>query len=185
WRPNGRQPDICIIDALGEASIHDARLLAGLKKLQFAAPDRKISLATTPDNVSRLEKDVPDAIEILALPPCPSNPEVLSRARGIQQFWNSQQFQTWLGRPAQSVFIEGGAKLLSSMLEINALDVMHVFVAPMLLAGEARRLSREENPAPKLSSAAHFDVLSTFALGNDMLIELAAQPLVKEFFSEG
>ncbi|MEN9824383.1 MAG: bifunctional diaminohydroxyphosphoribosylaminopyrimidine [Pseudomonadota bacterium] len=185
WRPNNRQPNICIIDALGEATCDDARLNTGLEKILAAAPDRKVALATTCENVGRLRSGVPDLIEILALPEKTSNPEPLSRARGIQQFWESQQLEAWLGRPAQSIFIEGGAKLLSSMLEINALDVMHVFVAPMLLAGEARRLGREENPAPKLSSAAHFDVLSTFALGNDMLVELAARPLVKEFFSEG
>ncbi|MFZ9520631.1 MAG: bifunctional diaminohydroxyphosphoribosylaminopyrimidine deaminase/5-amino-6-(5-phosphoribosylamino)uracil reductase RibD [Silvanigrellaceae bacterium] len=185
WRPNNRQPNVCIIDALGEASLDESRLLTGLVRIQNAASNRKVALATTVENRSRLLGRLPNSIDILDLPDASNESGPLSHAHAIHQFWNSRQMQEWLGRPAQSIFIEGGAKLLSSMLEINALDVMHVFVAPMLLAGQGRRIGRENDPSPKLSDAAHFDVLSTFALGNDMLVELAAKHTVTEFFSEG
>jgi riboflavin biosynthesis pyrimidine reductase len=85
----------------------------------------------------------------------------------------------------QSVFVEGGAKLISLLLEIDAIDVCHTFIAPLILGGEARRLSRQQTQAPPLSDATRFDILSTFLMGDDILLELVPRNLSQLFFCEG
>ncbi|MEN9809782.1 MAG: bifunctional diaminohydroxyphosphoribosylaminopyrimidine [Pseudomonadota bacterium] len=185
WRPNERQPDVCIIDALGEATCEDARLNSGLSKiLQSTASARKVALVTTAENASQLAGKLPESVALLTLSGDTAGTDSLISARRVAQFWTSDAMRTWLDRLPQSIFIEGGATLLSGLLEIDALDLLHVFIAPMVLAGEARRLQRQGHTAPPLNSATHFDVLSTFALGNDMLMELMPRRMSETFFRE-
>lgn len=185
WRPNERQPDVCIIDALGEAACEDARLNSGLSKiLQATAHTRKVALVTTPKNAARLAGKLPESVALLTLTADDAGHDSMAAARRVAHFWTSDDMRTWLGRSPQSLFIEGGATLLSSLLEIDAIDLLHVFIAPMVLAGEARRLHRQGLSAPPLDSATHFDVLSTFALGNDMLMELMPRRMSETFFRE-
>ncbi|MEY3901605.1 MAG: bifunctional diaminohydroxyphosphoribosylaminopyrimidine [Pseudomonadota bacterium] len=185
WRPNERQPDVCIIDVLGEATCQDARLNSGLSKiLKATSHPRKVALITTVKNASQLAGKLPDSVALLTLTVDDSGNNPLNAARKIAEFWTSDEMRTWLGRSPQSIFIEGGATLLSGLLEIDAIDLLHVFIAPMVLAGEARRLYRQGLAAPPLDSATHFDVLSTFALGNDMLMELMPRRMSETFFRE-
>lgn len=183
WRPNERQPDVCVLDGLGEARGDDPKLVTGLEKLAKAAVHRKVALVTTKANLQAVQSKLPTSVQVLALPEIQQNFE-LTVARQIRDFWSSQQLQNWLGRPAQSVFFEGGARLISALLEIDAIDLMHTFVAPVILAGQGRRLIREHVSQPHLSDAFHFDVLSTFPLGDDMLLELMPRRMVEAFFSE-
>jgi diaminohydroxyphosphoribosylaminopyrimidine deaminase/5-amino-6-(5-phosphoribosylamino)uracil reductase len=184
WRPHERQPHVCVMDLLGEARADHIILVKALEKLAEASQTaRKIALVTTTENVSRLQGRLPPHIDLMTLD---MNRETLGLAdgpaRSVQQFWSSAQFESWLGRPAQSIFIEGGPRLLSMLLEINAFDLLHIFIAPQILGGQALRISPSLNPAPPLASASHFDILSTFTLGNDMLLELLPERMTKAFF---
>lgn len=184
WRPHDRQPDVCVIDVLGEARASDSQLLSALNKICSAADNRKVALATRKSLIPELKKVLPSAVSLLALDE-QDLPAAASAAQAIERFWTSKTLETWFGRQPQSIFIEGGAKLISSLLEINALDLLHVFIAPLLLCGEARRFTRQQEPAPALSTASRFDILSTFPLGDDMLLELVPRRLSGMFFSEG
>lgn len=187
WRPNDRQPDVCIVDALGEAQLDDAQLNEAMSHLIQAANNRKAALITTAENLKKNEQRglTPTSFDVLSLPhsaPVGSHSEVI--ARSLVEFWSSTTFEQWLGRPAQSIFIEGGPRLISLLMENDALDLLHVFIAPLILGGRARRLNRESYQDPPMPSALHFDVLSTLSMGDDMLLELMPKRMVTAFFSE-
>ena len=185
WRPHDRQPDVCVIDALGEARATDPLLRTALEKLSAVAKNRRVALVTCADKVDELKPKIPSSVSVLPLPPLQESEGAHQHAKSIQRFWTTQALEDWFGRPVQSVFVEGGAKLISLLLEIEAIDVCHAFIAPMILAGDGRRLSRQQIQAPPLSAASRFDILSTFLMGDDMLVELVPRTLSQQFFCEG
>ncbi|NBX16095.1 MAG: bifunctional diaminohydroxyphosphoribosylaminopyrimidine deaminase/5-amino-6-(5-phosphoribosylamino)uracil reductase RibD [Proteobacteria bacterium] len=185
WRPHNRQPDVCIVDVLGEARGDNPQLRAALENLSAAAANRKVAVATASSNAEPLKALLPPEWSVLALPVPQNSDGPQQLAKSVQRFWTSQELENWFGRTVQSVFIEGGAKLISLLLEIEAIDVCHTFIAPIVLAGEARRLSRQQIQAPALAAASRFDILSTFLLGDDMLVELVPRNLSRQFFCEG
>ncbi len=83
-----------------------------------------------------------------------------------------------LGRPLQSVLVEGGARLLSSFIHENNFDVIHTFIAPLFLGGEQHKLFSKAKrglntyPLKEVSSENRFHVASQERLGEDILIEM-------------
>jgi len=73
-----------------------------------------------------------------------------------------------LKKPLQSIFVEGGPKLLSAFLKEAVADVIHVFIAPRMTAG---RMNRIQLTLP-LNVSQNYDVISATQLQNDMLIEM-------------
>jgi diaminohydroxyphosphoribosylaminopyrimidine deaminase/5-amino-6-(5-phosphoribosylamino)uracil reductase len=183
WRPSERQPSICIMDLLGECDPKSTAFMASWSKLKEASSDRKVALVCPRSHASQIESRGPAGLTILPYDPLPQNKSPLADA--MTELWSSTEFKSWFGRSPQSIFVEGGAQLLSAFLQADLLDVLHVFVAPKILGNMARRVSASIHTSPQLSMAAHFDILSTSQLGSDMLLELAPKRIVDRFFAQG
>ncbi|MFW7380419.1 MAG: bifunctional diaminohydroxyphosphoribosylaminopyrimidine deaminase/5-amino-6-(5-phosphoribosylamino)uracil reductase RibD [Oligoflexus sp.] len=83
------------------------------------------------------------------------------------------------GRYLQSVLIEGGPRLLSSLIHSGVLDAAHVFMNPSFLGGQNFRIgSLQYNDQAKQSIAidqrVHFQPLHLQNLGKDLLWDLIA-----------
>ncbi|NBO37103.1 bifunctional diaminohydroxyphosphoribosylaminopyrimidine deaminase/5-amino-6-(5-phosphoribosylamino)uracil reductase RibD [bacterium] len=182
WRPNMRQPNVLILDLVSESAADDTRLQSGLRKVSDSSNDRKIGLVCPQSHVATLQGKLPPEIQLLGLP---SHSRELSLAKQLNSFWTGPEINQWLGRAPQSIFIEGGAQLLSHLVAADLLDVLHIFLAPMILGGQARRVNATQLSSPELSMASHFDIISMFPLGNDMLLELAPARIVNAFFAQG
>lgn len=183
WRPSSRQPSICIFDWLGESQPEDPTFLASLKKMTEDSSERKLALVCPQSHARKIEHKMPSH---LALLPCDAFVQKeKSPADAMAEFWKTSEFISWFGRQPQSIFVEGGATLLTAFIEAELLDVLHIFVAPKILGNNARRVASSSHTSPNLSMAAHFDILSTYQLGNDMLLELAPKHIVDRFFAQG
>lgn len=182
WQPNNRQPHVCIVDPLGLSCASSGIFIGAIEKIIAAADNRKVALVCPSSHIGSLRDSIPQEVTLLGFEP-PRKPNLFGAI--LSDLWKSEQTKHWLGRSPQSVFVEGGATLLSLLIEADALDVLHVFTAPMLLGGEARRVGVGTHASPNLSMAAHFDILSTAVLGNDMLLELAPRRIVNTFFARG
>ncbi len=90
----------------------------------------------------------------------------------------SQKINDTLGRPLQSVLVEGGARLLSSFIHENNFDVIHTFIAPFFLGGEKHKLFSKAKrglnsyPIKEVASENRFHISSQERLGEDILIEM-------------
>jgi diaminohydroxyphosphoribosylaminopyrimidine deaminase/5-amino-6-(5-phosphoribosylamino)uracil reductase len=182
WRPNARQPDVCIIDPQGHSVADDKRFQDNLANLIAASDTRKVALVCPRDHIKKIAKKLPSCITPIGFS-APKQAEHLGVA--LKQLWQEDEMLAWFGRMPQSVYIEGGPRLLSLMIEAEALDALHVFIAPALLGGTAHRVGNGTHKSPQLSMAAHFDILSTTVLGGDMLLELVSKRINKSFFARG
>jgi diaminohydroxyphosphoribosylaminopyrimidine deaminase / 5-amino-6-(5-phosphoribosylamino)uracil reductase len=72
----------------------------------------------------------------------------------------------------QSLFVEGGAMLASSLLSEQVVDRMYLFYAPLLIGPQAAG-AFAAIPSPRLADAVRWRRLDTRALGQDTLITLA------------
>lgn len=182
WLPNSRQPHACVIDPLGHSIPSDKRFQDALAKLVAAADNRKVAVVCPREHVKELKGKLPAAVSLIGFPP----PNEAGRiGEMLKSVWQQDETISWLGRMPQSVYIEGGSTLLSLMIEAEALDALHVFIAPKLLGGDAHRVGNGTHKSPQLSMAAHFDILSTSVLGGDMLLELVSKPIKESFFVRG
>lgn len=182
WRPNLHQPHVCIIDPAGKANPSDPSFKKAMENLLAADQDRKVALLCPWHRHGALKERIPAELTLLGFE---HSPNQRSFGAALQEAWTKQDNMKWLGRPPQSIYIEGGGTLLSLLIEANALDVLHVFTAPMLLGGAALRVGGSTEKSPDLSMAAHFDILSTSLLDNDMLVELVPRRIYDLFFARG
>lgn len=90
---------------------------------------------------------------------------------------SSQPVIESLGRPLQSVFIEGGAKTLTTLLHLGLADLLHVFVAPTITGGEK---NRTQLMLP-LKKAQTYCSVASFQLDQDVVIEMIPKNLAKIF----
>jgi diaminohydroxyphosphoribosylaminopyrimidine deaminase/5-amino-6-(5-phosphoribosylamino)uracil reductase len=181
WNPNPREPHVCVIDPLGKFDPTIGHHLKALEKLLNVTDKRRVSLASPAQHSQALSGRVSDSVGLIPFL------ELENKTLGarIHATLQSEYMTQWLGRPPQSLFVEGGAKLLSLLFEADAFDVLHIFTAPKLLGGEAKRVGSSIHTSPALSMASHFDMLSTSPLGNDILIELTHSRITEHFFSRG
>jgi len=182
WQPNNRQPHVCIVDPLGLSRSSDRIFRTAIEKIIAAANNRKVALVCPSSHIGAIRDGIPQEVTLLGFEP-PRNSTLFGSI--LSDLWNSEQTKQWLGRSPQSIFVEGGSTLLSLLIEADTLDVLHVFTAPMLLGGAARRVGVGTHGSPNLSMAAHFDILSSALLGNDILLELAPRRIVNTFFARG
>jgi riboflavin biosynthesis pyrimidine reductase len=88
------------------------------------------------------------------------------------------QHRLQYGHELQSIMVEGGPKILTSMLNADAIDAFHVFVRTGILGGEKHRVGRldhtngEPPPQPRhLNSRHDFRLISSQQLGDDIVLE--------------
>lgn len=86
-------------------------------------------------------------------------------------------------RPLQSVYIEGGARLLSWFASAGLLDVLHTFIAPALIGGSVNKMrfvpqggsERDSATDPAaLTAIDRFRLLQSFSVGGDVVVESVA-----------
>lgn len=78
------------------------------------------------------------------------------------------------GRDLQSIFVEGGAQLLTLLMRADLLDACHIFVRAGILGGSRNRigrLERGENLSLPLMQRTDYKLLTTLAIDDDVLIE--------------
>jgi diaminohydroxyphosphoribosylaminopyrimidine deaminase / 5-amino-6-(5-phosphoribosylamino)uracil reductase len=91
---------------------------------------------------------------------------------------SNPQIKNALGRPLQSVLVEGGARLLSPFIQENHFDVIHIFIAPFFLGGEKHKLFSKAKRGfhsyltKEVSSENRFHIAAQEKLGEDILIEM-------------
>jgi diaminohydroxyphosphoribosylaminopyrimidine deaminase/5-amino-6-(5-phosphoribosylamino)uracil reductase len=88
------------------------------------------------------------------------------------------QHRLQYGHELQSIMVEGGPKILTSMLNADAIDAFHVFVRTGILGGEKHRVGRLDHtngelpPQPRhLNSRHDFRLISSQQLGDDIVLE--------------
>lgn len=90
-------------------------------------------------------------------------------------------------RPIQSVYIEGGSRLLSWFAAAGMLDMLHTFIAPALIGGTAHKLrflpkggGEQGGNLAALTAIDRFQLLQSFSLGGDIVVE----SVVKDVWAE-
>jgi diaminohydroxyphosphoribosylaminopyrimidine deaminase/5-amino-6-(5-phosphoribosylamino)uracil reductase len=78
------------------------------------------------------------------------------------------EFAKILGRPLQSVMIEGGAQTLSLFLRAGYADLLHVFLAPLISGGQKNRIQLMH----LLKNSNRFELISNHRLGPDTVMEM-------------
>lgn len=96
----------------------------------------------------------------------------------IMQSLEKINFITVFGRPLQSIFVEGGPRLLSAFINENKFDLIHLFIAPFFLGGHKNKLfskeirSLTENFTREVAKEIRYHIASKEFLDNDILIEI-------------
>lgn len=85
----------------------------------------------------------------------------------------------FLGRPLQSILVEGGGRTLGPFLQEKLFDMAHVFVAPLLVGGEKHRIAY---PSTVLPRALRMHTLVQERFDQDVLMELVPDPVLNDFF---
>lgn len=179
WRANDRQPHVCVIDPLGRFNPNNEEHVSSLDRLVSAADNRQVALMSPADHSQRISEKINMRVNRIPIKNIAS--EKLGET--IRNTFQSELMAHWLGRMPQSVYVEGGATLLSLLFEADCIDAMHVFTASKLLGGQAKRVGSSTHTTPALAMASHFDILSTTTLGDDILVELTHSRITHQFFS--
>lgn len=82
--------------------------------------------------------------------------------------------------PLQSVFVEGGPKLLNSLHGLELVDVIHCFIRPGLVGGTKNRIGQTGPGQGDLKQLVDYDSIVTEALGGDILCEAYRPGLTDE-----
>ena len=91
---------------------------------------------------------------------------------------NNSKILNILGRPLQSIMIEGGHRLLSSFIQENHFDIMHIFTAPFFLGGEKHKLfskvkrSYQDYSIKEVKNETRYHIAAQALLGEDNLLEI-------------
>ena len=107
-----------------------------------------------------------------------NNNHKMSPGESIVNALSSQLVSDVLGRPVQSIMVEGGPRLLSAFIDNELFDVAHIFIAPFFLGGSKNRIfstaKRSLNRCllRQVSTASRFSLAVQERLGDDTLIEI-------------
>ncbi len=99
----------------------------------------------------------------------------------IVESLKGKEIDEFFGRPLQSIFIEGGPRLLSVFLQEKMYDVLHVFIAPFFLGGEKHKLfsNKQRTIVPyffrDVSQVERMKIVLQEKLGNDILLEMVQE----------
>jgi diaminohydroxyphosphoribosylaminopyrimidine deaminase/5-amino-6-(5-phosphoribosylamino)uracil reductase len=88
-----------------------------------------------------------------------------------------QDFESWNGKPIQSLFVEGGPRLLNWLLADGVIDLCHVLVAPAILGARKNRIGPHPRTSPPLAKLKRFQLLQSQPLGGDILVEMVQSVL--------
>jgi diaminohydroxyphosphoribosylaminopyrimidine deaminase/5-amino-6-(5-phosphoribosylamino)uracil reductase len=160
-RPPGlRVPARIVVDANGALS-PESKLVSTAREAPVIVA---ASTAAPPENIERLRQH---AVEVLTLPPAgtgrpgaSARPEVelgaLLAELGRRQFTN--------------VLVEGGGRLLGSLVDAALVDEVHVFVSPKIVGGADAPSPVAGRGVERMPEAAGLDGLTIEPFGEDVYI---------------
>ncbi len=172
--PLQHQPLPIILDPRGLCLSVNLEVQTQLNSKTFT-PGRRCVYITTPATLKKNSTSwlhQKKEILILTLPGKKLISELASLLEG-------REISDFLGRPFQSVMVEGGAKTLTSFLKEGYADLLHTFIAPLLTGGERNRLQLHH----LLKEAQKFQLISTSRFDSDILMEMVSQKLAQEIFT--
>lgn len=95
-----------------------------------------------------------------------------------EDIWSDVQQQlavrAWFGKSLQSIFVEGGSRVLSELLHREILDVLHIFVAPGWLGAHSMRATGADGQQRLRPEMSFWKLLAQESISNDTLIEYVA-----------
>ena len=74
-------------------------------------------------------------------------------------------------REISSVLVEGGSRIMTSLLENNQLDKMYVTISPKLIGGRDAPAFFEGKGIPEIKDSLRLKRVRTFAIDNDVIME--------------
>lgn len=83
-------------------------------------------------------------------------------------------------RPLQSIFVEGGPKLLNRLIDADLIDVFHTFQRPSLLGGQENRIGSKGPQA--MEDKRDLYLLGTSILGQDIVVESISQTVARDIW---
>ncbi len=98
------------------------------------------------------------------------NPEMIPE---LISLLSTERFTSQLGRPLQSLMVEGGPSTHTAFLKANYADLLTLFIAPILTGGKQNRIALHES----LQKDRRFHTASSSRLGPDLLMEMVSQEL--------
>lgn len=107
-------------------------------------------------------------------------------ASEIISYLSKSFIKDFLGRPLQSILVEGGPRLLTMFFEKELFDVAHTFIAPFVLGGSKNRLFTNgyknfiTPPTREVSFVTRWHTAAQIGLGNDVLIEMLPAKRLEE-----
>lgn len=123
------------------------------------------------------QKDLLENNEIHFIP-LVDNLQEQTTAKNILESLNHSEIKSFLGRPLQSILVEGGHRLLSTFIQENIFDIMHIFTAPFFLGGEKHKLfskikrSFNDFPTKEVKTEIRYQIAAQAILGEDNLLEI-------------
>lgn len=109
--------------------------------------------------------------------------ECMDALMGQSEKYPTPALETLLGRSLQSLFVEGGAKTLTSFIDAGVTDLIHLFIAPVMTGGQKNRIFLNRT----LKFAERFKLAASFSLGEDMILEMTsaqASPVVHPIYKQ-
>lgn len=182
YEPILRQPTRIVVDPSG-------RLLS-----PDLSSQQKRSLKATTYSADALTYTITSAAAIARY----GEPEWLNHVIGLPDPLTPSAIVTALGdllvenngvrRPLQSVYMEGGARLLSWFAAEGLLDCLHTFICPALIGGTQHKLrfspkgTGEEASSPlEITAIDRYTLLALFNIGNDIVAESVAPGVWQDF----
>lgn len=102
-------------------------------------------------------------------------------AKDVLESVKHPEFTEFFERPLQSIFVEGGPRLLTLFIQDELFDVAHVFTAPFVLGGTRNKLFSQtdkvfkKHPSHKIATVKRWQLISQERLGNDTLMEMTPE----------
>ena len=73
-------------------------------------------------------------------------------------------------RRMTNVMVEGGGRVLGSLLDARQIDEVHVFIAPKLIGGSQARVPFAGNGIAEMAEVLHIDAPEVETLGGDVYV---------------
>ncbi|WP_161597680.1 bifunctional diaminohydroxyphosphoribosylaminopyrimidine deaminase/5-amino-6-(5-phosphoribosylamino)uracil reductase RibD [Fluviispira multicolorata] len=180
--PNKRNPLKMIYDPFGKIFQCDKIEQEKLKEKTFKEGTKKIIFINS--SVLAIEKSkknewlqsIIQNKDFLIVPLGEQNQPQFTKS--LLESFLGKEIEDFLGRPLQSVLVEGGGRLLSAFIEEKCFDLIHIFIAPFFLGGEKHKLFSSAQkgflsyPLKEVSTVQRYIMKVQEKLGEDILIEL-------------
>ena len=128
------------------------------------------------------------ASEMVKILPIINNELGNYRAQDVVESMSHPEIVEFFGRPLQSIFIEGGARLLTLFIQDELFDLAHVFLAPFILGGTQHKLFSQEKEVFKrsllreIATVPRFQLIANERLGSDTLLEMTPKQRFSDVF---